>query len=241
MWLGRKLSTMEQLSIRSFQENGHEFHLYLYFPCDGVPANTVVKDANSVIPFEKIREYASIPNFSDAFRYIMIQKGYPWWVDLDVICLKPFDFKEDYIFTSEVFYGLPDDQLVNGCVLKAPSDSEFIKTAIARCAAMDTKHPTGKILDGILALGPELMTDLAAEFNLRGYVQPLSTFTPIACVQTPTLFLDPTLGLDLTSAYGVHMFHSQWAKIGTDGTHHPTCLYERLKSRYAQTLKTVST
>ncbi len=30
LWIGAELSAMEQLSIRSFLANGHEFHLYTY-------------------------------------------------------------------------------------------------------------------------------------------------------------------------------------------------------------------
>ena len=30
LWIGETLSTMEYLSIKSFLDNGHEYHLYTY-------------------------------------------------------------------------------------------------------------------------------------------------------------------------------------------------------------------
>jgi len=104
LWIGPELSPMEALSIRSFLAHGHEYHLYTYGHVSNVPEGTVVKDANAIIPFDKVfkyRDYDSYSGFSNHFRYQLLQLRGGWWVDLDLICLKPFDFESDYVFSSE--------------------------------------------------------------------------------------------------------------------------------------------
>src|SRR5258706_13279784 len=50
LWIGSDLSTMEHLSISSFLQNGHEYHLYIYDHVGNVPEGTVVKDAAEILP-----------------------------------------------------------------------------------------------------------------------------------------------------------------------------------------------
>ena len=46
LWIGTPLSKMEILSIKSFLQNGHPYHLYVYHRVDNVPEGVVLKDAN---------------------------------------------------------------------------------------------------------------------------------------------------------------------------------------------------
>ena len=46
LWIGRKLSAMERLSIASFLANGHEYHLYVYDKIENSPQGTVLKAAD---------------------------------------------------------------------------------------------------------------------------------------------------------------------------------------------------
>lgn len=53
LWIGPELSLMEQLSISSFLQNGHDYHLYVYDEVN-VPAGTVVRSANEILPAVRI-------------------------------------------------------------------------------------------------------------------------------------------------------------------------------------------
>ena len=126
LWIGNKLSKLEKLAIKSFLFNGHEFHLYLYAKIDELPDGTVIKDANEIMAEKEIFSKKISDNspkgihvLSDVFRHKLLYDLGGWWVDLDVVCLQPFDFKEPYIFGS---IKLPNDagQKLNSCVLKAP-------------------------------------------------------------------------------------------------------------------------
>ena len=50
LWIGEALSKMEQLSIKSFRDFGHEYHLYTYGTVKNIPEGTVVKDGNEIVP-----------------------------------------------------------------------------------------------------------------------------------------------------------------------------------------------
>src|SRR5229473_716620 len=123
LWIGDELSVMEQLSIASFLSHGHEFHLYAYDELKNVPAGTVIKNGNEVLPSQSIFQYQQYPTyagFANFFRYKLLLERGGWWVDMDVICLKPFDFPEEYVLASEIHKGR---EVVTSGILKAPAGS----------------------------------------------------------------------------------------------------------------------
>jgi hypothetical protein len=101
LWIGGKLSIMEQLSISSFIKNGHEYHLYVYDEVKNIPAVTVIKDGNEILPSSRIFTYqsgwvkGSYAGFADSFRFHLLKNKGGWWVDTDIICLKPFNFASE--------------------------------------------------------------------------------------------------------------------------------------------------
>ena len=234
LWIGKELSVLEQLSIRSFLANGHTFHLYLYGPCAGVPAGAVVKDANEIIPQARIAAYREPHIFSDHFRYLLLQQRERWWVDADVICLRPFDFTDPYVFASEIINDSsdfpPGYMLVNQCVMKAPADSELLKRYVAFCEQQDPMTFRGE-RGGDIGMGPELATNLTAELGLRQYVQARDVFAPIRCQRVVQDCTDARLESNLSASYAVHLFQSQWG-ASKNSTYGENCLYEKLKRRY---------
>src|ERR1035441_8961074 len=77
-WTG-PISDMERLCIKSYIDNGHEFHLYMYGTPQGVvPAGTTIKDANEVIPKEQMARFANPQQFSDHFRYTLLYRVGGW-------------------------------------------------------------------------------------------------------------------------------------------------------------------
>src|SRR5215213_329764 len=101
LWIGPRLSAMEQLSIQSFLRHGHELHLYTYGDVEGVPRGTVLRDANEILPRERIfvyRDFPSVSGFSNFFRYKLLLERGGWWVDADMVCVRPFDFDSPHVF-----------------------------------------------------------------------------------------------------------------------------------------------
>ena len=90
--------------MSSFIKNGHEYHLYTYNDVVNVPDNVIIKDGNEILSKEKIFSYqsgegrGSFSAFSNFFRYKLLSERGGWWADTDMICLRPFDFEEEYVF-----------------------------------------------------------------------------------------------------------------------------------------------
>ena len=82
LWIGKELSKMEQLCIKSFLKNGHEFHLYTYDTINNVPEGTVIKNGSDILPKNMIFTYSSGPGkgsvaaFANFFRYkLLLDRG----------------------------------------------------------------------------------------------------------------------------------------------------------------------
>src|ERR1700675_312106 len=127
LWVGPRLSAMERLSITSFLKNGHSYILYVYGPVEGVPEGVELKDANEILPSAAIftyPDYATYSGFSNFFRYKLLLERGGWWVDTDIICLKPFIFDAEFVFSSERGGGGPR---VNVGAVKVPVRSNVMQ------------------------------------------------------------------------------------------------------------------
>ncbi len=124
------MSAMERLSIASFLANGHAYHLYVYDEVKRIPEGTVVRDADEILPSSSIFQYSqtkSYAGFANFFRYkLLLEKG-GWWVDSDIVCLKPFSFRAKYVFASET--NGEGRQVATSGVIKAPASSEAMTHA----------------------------------------------------------------------------------------------------------------
>ena len=107
LWVGRKLSVMEQLSIRSFLANGYEFHLYTYQDLEDIPPGTTVRAGEEILPADQIFCYqkgygrGSYAAFANGFRYKLLLERGGWWTDLDSVCMQPIDLADEHILGKE--------------------------------------------------------------------------------------------------------------------------------------------
>jgi len=147
LWIGGKLSLMEQLTINSFINNGHEFHLYVYDEIE-TPINHLVKikDANEILDRKHIFSYknynqfghgkGSVSGFSDIFRYKLLYEKGGWWVDMDVTCIKPLKTEGEYYFRKH------HELLAVGNVMKAPAKNQLMLDCFNEALAEVDEHNT---------------------------------------------------------------------------------------------------
>jgi mannosyltransferase OCH1-like enzyme len=229
LWIGPELSVMEQLSIASFLRNGHDYHLYVYDNVKNVPAGTVLMDANEILPSDRIFQYKRSPSyagFSNYFRYKLLLERGGWWADTDTICLKPFDFSEEYVFSSEINY--KGREVVNSGVIKASAGSRVMAYAWQVC---QTKNPA-RLAWG--ETGPKLMNRAVKKFSLERYKKTHHAFCPVDYEEWRTV-LQP--GFEKTfddRTYAIHLWNEMWRAAGQDkdAQYDQTSLYERLKRSY---------
>lgn len=228
LWIGSRLSNLERLTIRSFQRQGHPFHLYVYDPVDGVPAGTRIVDAGEILPASRIFQYRSAKSyagFANLFRYKLLHERGGWWADLDVVCLRPFDFAADYVFSSEEDGPV---RTVTSGVFKAPPRAPVLAAA---WQTADAKDPD---LLRWGETGPRLLDELVTKFGLGHYVEPPGTFMPIPWQQWRRI-LEPDDGQLLPpAARAVHLWNEMWRREGLDKdrSYPADSLFERLKQRY---------
>jgi hypothetical protein len=216
LWIGENLGIFEQLCIISFMRKGHIFHLYTYGNLKGVPKGCVIKNASDILPKEEIFYYSEHQSlsgkrtpvaFSNMFRYKMLYDNGGYWVDMDMICRKPFNFKESYVFSSERDGN--GNQVVNAGVLKCPVKSEFALYCYNVCLQKDkTTIKWGEI-------GPALVNDGINHYGLGKFVKPPDAFCPIDINQINTI-LDPYSATMEKSWYSIHLWNEIWRKQGTD-------------------------
>lgn len=241
LWVGDKLSIMERLSISSYLYHGHPYHLYVYDEVEGVPNGTDLKDANEIIPSDRIfknKYYDTYAAFSDVFRYkLLLEKG-GYWVDSDVVCLKPFDFELDYIFTRVRTIRRLLDRLttryhIASWIIKAPAGSKIMDY----CYSEAVKHDPEELFWG--QIGPRLITAAVNKFGLQEYITPGETFFPIRAGQWRQLINNSVLSwwkwrIASQRSYAVHLYNEMWRRnhINKNDSFPRNSIYERLKRLY---------
>lgn len=257
LWIGPSLSVMEQLSIRSFLANGHEYHLYVYEKPSGVPDGTVLKDASEVLNKDRIWRSkhegfgkGSVSGFADLFRYVLLHRAGGWWVDTDVICLRPFDHSANTVISSsdEGEHGI----LPCNFVLKFPAGGPLTAYLVGIADRTDVENI------GYLEIGPFLIQRMVRELELQQYLASPSEFAPIGWRSLSKIVHQPfewtprsvyrvlywrthwllhpkeRPGRIVPESYAIHMWNEFWNQQGYDKnqTFAKSCVYERLKRRY---------
>jgi hypothetical protein len=241
-WSGPELTNIQKLCIRSYMRHGHEFHLYVTQPTEGIPKGTVVKDANEILPKSRLAEFDNSVHFCDYFRVLLILREGGWYVDLDTVCLRKLDFPEPYAFVSEEKLGArrsPDTDVIpssdkvqeylSGCVFKAPKDAEVLKYIANKIESMDKMHP-----ESWISFGPALFKEAVPKFGLSKYVKAPIVLDAMRYDEM-LHFVSPGLKRwNFTDrSYLIHLRTSAW----TDGAlvpnkiYHPRSLFEELKVR----------
>jgi hypothetical protein len=164
LWIGNSLSFQELLTLKSFVAKGHEFHLWVYEPLKtALPQGVILQDANEILSSESIFRYpkknsnyyfkkilpyrigellgasidwghGSFAGFSDIFRYKLLYEKGGWWADMDMTCLKPFDFETPYFFRNH--WSLK----VVGNAMKCPPKSDLMLNCYQRAVKEITKE-----------------------------------------------------------------------------------------------------
>ncbi len=228
LWIGGALSPVEQLSIASFLAHGHEYHLFAYGAVEHLPRGAVLEDAAAILPEAAIFQYRKYPSysaFSNFFRYkLLLEKG-GWWVDTDVVCLKPFAFPEPYVFASERLHG---SDVATSAVIKVPAGSDLMAFSWHLCQACT--DPAGAAWG---QYGPKLMARAIEKFSLDCYRKPAAVFCPLAFDEWESVLAPGEIGFG-PETHALHLWNEMWRRAGHDkaNPYRSDCVYERLKRSF---------
>ena len=229
LWIGDDLSNLEKLCVQSFLDHGHEFHLYTYADIGGIPSGAIVKDGNDILPADKIFRYkrGSTAGFSNRFRYELLAKFGGWWVDMDTVCLNPFDFTDEIIL-PECFN--PNGQRAfQTNPIKFPIRHEFM---VAMAKHYLNSSQEGATTDRIG--GPIAFTEKIKEWKLEKYGKPFCYFHSAVIV---TVLFDNSFREGLVfhpNAYALHIYNSQITDLNfdKDAIYDKHSAYEQLKTKH---------
>lgn len=228
LWIGPRVSTLERLCISSFLMNGHPFELYTYGDVEGLPPGTTVLDANEILPESKIFRYShrnSVAGFANFFRFKLLLERGGWWVDLDVVCLMPFDFGVDYVFASEMNF---DERILSSAAIRVPSGSEFARYAWGVCQSKDP----ARLAWG--ETGPRLVTAAVERLGLGNYVRSVATFCPVDYTQWESVLQEGAVREFGRETHALHLWNEMWRLAGRskDDAYPAGCLFDALKRRF---------
>ncbi|MEM6695606.1 MAG: glycosyltransferase family 2 protein [Pseudomonadota bacterium] len=226
LWIGGELSYLEQVCLKSFADHGHRVILYTYGAVTGVPDCVEVFDANLIFPNQSYIRHAKSGSpavHADAFRYRMIELQNVIWVDADMLCMRPWDFSDQWVFGWE-----KPGKLVCNAVLGLPRFSKTLKRLNALCAteypippwapeaeqarlkaAADAGNPVHVSEMAWGVWGPSALTYFLNDTGEMAHVLPQMAFFPIS-FRDRRMLLAPGDAVDRAlddGCYGVHLWN----------------------------------
>lgn len=229
VWIGRPFKRVELLCMKSFLDHGHEFHLYLYEPFENLPDGVIVKDANQIIPEDQIylSDGGRLSSFANWFRWALLARLGGLYVDMDMICLKPFKFDDDVIF------GWERDDSVNNAVLGFPKGHFLPRFMAKACDDVNLFQPIDTIPSAVKKIGrrliigreksrpatrftepggPYYFTRFLRHFDLIDQAKPIDWFYPVAHNKGHDLFdASSDARARIANSYGIHFWNGKLA------------------------------
>ena len=261
LWIGGRLTELERLCIRSFCANGHEFHLYRYDDLGQLPkvGGLRLMDGEDILPRAAIfrgRKDGSFMFFADHFRFELLRQRGGWWVDMDIVCMRPLDIAEDVAFVRDA----RPNHILSG-VLKFPRGHFFAAAIADACANINRIQPWDSLrvmrkktkrrllfwrdsrrhISAYDAAGMRGLFLAVRHFGMEKYALPVSSWllpgNPQAHKFVESLGRDWNAVLcGMPQLRFIHLDNRGFSlsAINKDGGYPADCLYEVLKRRYPE-------
>jgi hypothetical protein len=256
LWIGNELSKLELLCLKSFLRHGHQFDLFLYKEISGIPDGVNVRDANEIIPESSIfTTKGSYAIYSDFFRWKLLYDHGGVWVDMDLICLRPFDFTDKYLYGKEIA------DRANTAVLGFPAKDEFclaMKEACEnplainefdppklikrkrKCSRLFRKKDPNEYIHWGHIGGPHGFTNALKHYGMFDLAKPFINFYPIHPENWDAFFLSgiyPEFNIEaelFPKTYAIHVWNEFFRRFNVDKntTFKSDSLFEKLKKIY---------
>ena len=207
LWIGSALSSLELLTLRSFRSQGHHFKLWTYDEILNVPDDIEVMDANEIIPRDWVFKYkyrnkfghgkGSYAGFSDIFRYKLLYEKGGIYVDMDISCLRPFDFESDYVFRYHHKFGAV------GNIMKCPAGAPVMQWCYEQASARVNEE------NRVWELPINILNEGIERFNLKENILALSNIDswPVVSPFISGQYEWPQLW------YAIHWMNEEWRTI----------------------------
>ncbi|MEM6480121.1 MAG: hypothetical protein AAF841_10785 [Pseudomonadota bacterium] len=226
LWVGARLSWVEQLCLKSWQDAGHAVTLFTLGDVAGLPTGIARARAQDILPppfaFEPDPRHR-IATYSDLFRLKLFEKTDHIWVDCDAYGLRPLEGLGAAIF------GWGPKRVLTG-VLRLPSSSPALALmsdfVSRRCPIQPWRNPAYRARRarwceegrawGIEDLpwgcaGPQLLHWALTQTGEIAHALPLEAFYPVVTEAPMALHQrpPPIQALEAACVYSIHIFGAQ--------------------------------
>jgi peptidoglycan/xylan/chitin deacetylase (PgdA/CDA1 family) len=234
LWVGGHLSTIGRLGLQSFLAHGHDVHLYCYEPVPDAPPGTTLLDAREILSHEAFLALLRGPGAdapaaaSNAFRFKLLLDRGGWWIDTDVVCLRPLDFVAESVFAAEPADAADGGAAVIPSVIKQPPGSPLMRWSWGVCREESADHTWPH------ATGSRLLHRGIEAFGWQDDVCLPTVFSPVPRADWRS-FTDPERTFSFgPEVHAITLWQDMWRTHGVnpDGLFEFGCLYEQLRRRY---------
>ena len=125
-----------------------------------VPPGVMVVDAADLVPgaiYQHAVLNSEIRYFSDIFRYAVLHEFGGWWLDTDIVLVKPLDFGREHVFSAQ-WSGVENGHVCVGDVMRAPKGSVHMANLYA--LSLQRLFSEKRVEYG--AVGPLLLSDICS-------------------------------------------------------------------------------
>ena len=227
LWVSGSLSNLEKISSNSFVQAGYSTVIWSYGGLDNAPKGAEVRDARLVLPESLIfrGKSGSLAQFSDLFRYAVLNTHGGMWADTDVVALAPPDAigPQPFLVTerdqtkpikalAKRLLRRPEGRSVNSNVIYNPNPSpgNIIDLAYGYARAF----PKENIVWG--ELGPRLLAAIESIYPDHGFVVHDPVFAnPFNWWECPHVLVEPGQKLAEGASF-LHLYNETWRRAGID-------------------------
>ena len=208
LWIGPRLTWLEQLCLVSWLAHGHRAVLWTYQPVEKVPLGVEVRNAREILAESAVtfhRTSGSVSLFSNRFRYHLLQRYPVIWVDTDVLLVRSL-VDLPYLFAWEG----PDK--ICSAVLRLPSGSQALRRLLAltdarvpvphwwplryrlrqRLLGLFQRHISAEDMEWG-TFGPRALVETLRHLDLTDRALPSDVFYPILWFETPLFYESPQI------------------------------------------------
>ena len=181
-WHGDTIGPYQLLCLRSFADHGHQVEVFSYDDSHlHLPGWLERRNAAEILPRDKVvrpldQGFAIHGNL---FRYAILNQRGGWWIDPDVLLLRPDLPADDVFFAGPDAFGLTSTGL-----LRFPKGHPAIKAGLAKALALHDAVAEWEMS------GAALLTELIQQHGLDPYFHLRRPLGPVSWFEVPALF-DP--------------------------------------------------
>lgn len=210
-WHGDTVPLWSRACLSSFVRHGHEVRVYSFNAGLPVPPGVALHDASEILPESEVFVYrrgrftGSVSAFSNLFRYKLLLERGGYWVDADVLCLRPFPAFD------RATVGREETSKINGAVIYAAPGDPFLEACYEESRRLGRDVQWGQP-------GPLLVTRMAMSGGFDVNILPAEAFYPVHWKQVVPKLLFPEnkakVLAQTANSLGLHLYNEVLSRTG---------------------------